>query len=163
MIAAIFAVDEAGGVGWKGSLPWPNNKDDLRWFKNTTQNQIVVMGRKTWESPDMPKPLPGRINVVFTNTFFDRDDIEQIRGDACEALTTIQGSHKKKDVYVIGGADLLLQSKPVLKKIYLTRIKGEYLSDTFVDIDKFLEGAVLTRTLNLGSCNVEEYNLETVS
>jgi dihydrofolate reductase len=163
MIAAIFAVDEAGGVGWKGSLPWPNNKDDLRWFKTTTQNQIVVMGRKTWESPDMPKPLPGRINVVFTNNFFDRDDIEQIKGDACEALISVQNAHKKKDVYVIGGVNLLLQSKPILKKVYLTRIKGEYLSDTFIDINKFLEGCVLVRTVNLGSCSVEEYDIETIS
>lgn len=163
MIAAIFAIDDAGGMGWKGSLPWPNNKDDLRWFKNKTQNQIVVMGRKTWNSPDMPKPLPGRVNVIFTNNFLERDDIEQIRGDTCEALLSVQTAHKKKDVYVIGGVDLLLQSRPILKKIFLTRIKGEYLSDTFIDINSFLTGTKLVQVMNLGSCMVEEYEVATVS
>lgn len=162
MIAALFAVDQAGGVGWKGCLPWPNNRDDLQWFKSTTQNHIVVMGRKTWDSPDMPKPLPGRTNVLFTNNFIDRDDIEQIRGNACEALLSIKKAHKKKNIFVIGGVDLLLQSRVALEKIYLTRIPGEYLNDTQIDIDSFLQGTTLVETRNLGSCIVEEYIIATI-
>jgi len=163
MIAALFAVDQAGGMGWKGSLPWPNNKDDMKWFKNTTQNHIVVMGRKTWESPDMPKPLPGRTNVLFTNNFMDREDIEQIRGDLCEALISIKKNYKKKNIFVIGGPNILLQSKPVLEKIYVTRIAGEYLSDTFIDLNFFLENTKLVKTINLGSCKMEEYEIATIS
>ena len=47
MIAALFAVDEVFGMGHQGRLSWPSNSDDMKWFKTTTQNQIVVMGRKT--------------------------------------------------------------------------------------------------------------------
>lgn len=163
MIAALFAVDEIGGMGWKGSMPWPNNKDDMKWFKTTTQGQIVVMGKKTWESPDMPTPLPGRSNVVFTNNFFDCDEIEQIRGDVCEALVTLQRHHRKKNIFVIGGPNLLLQSKPVLEKMYITRIPGEYLNDTSLNISSFLEDFTLGQSMNLGSCTVEEYINETIS
>jgi dihydrofolate reductase len=163
MIAALFAVDQANGMGWKGSLPWPNNKDDMKWFKSTTQGHIVAMGKKTWNSPDMPKPLPGRINVVFTNNFLERDDIEQIRGDACEALTSIKRSYRKKDIFVIGGPDILLQCKPVIERVFLTRIQGEFLSDTHIDLDSFLEGFSLFKTMNLGSCIVEEYEVAAVS
>ena len=163
MISAIFAVDEAGGLGWKGAIPWPHNKDDMRWFKTLTQGQIVVMGKRSWDSPDMPKPLPGRHNVVFTNTFFENDDIEQIRGDVCEALKSIEKSNKKKKVFVIGGVNVLLQSKPVLERVYLTRIPGEYFNDVNINIADFLEGMTLTNTTNLGSCIIEEYHNETIS
>lgn len=157
MIAALFAVDQAGGMGWKGSMPWPSNPDDMKWFKTTTQNQIVVMGRKTWESPDMPSPLPGRMNVLVTHNFIDCEDIEQVNGDVCEALTVLQKYNKKKDIFVIGGASLLMQSKPVLDKLLITRIPGEYLSDVTIDVDLLVEGKTLVGTTNLGSCVVEEW------
>ena len=163
MIAALFAVDSVGGIGWKGSMPWPHNPDDMKWFKDTTQSQIVVMGRRTWDSPDMPSPLPGRVNVLFTQNFIPRDDIEQIRGDVCNALESIKHSNKKKNIFVIGGANLLEQSRPVLERIYLTRIPGEYLSDVKLDVAKFLEGMSLHQTINLGTCTVEEYHNETIS
>lgn len=162
MIAALFAVDSAGGMGWQGSMPWPNNPDDMKWFKTTTQNQIVVMGKKTWDSPDMPSPLPGRINVLFTQNFIDREDIEQIRGDVCEALNSIKQSNKRKNVFVIGGPNILAQSRPVLERVYITRIPGEYLSDTKIDIAAFLTGMKLYQTVNLGTCIVEEYHNESI-
>lgn len=162
MIAGLFAVDNAGGMGVNGHMPWPVNKDDMKWFKTTTQNQIVVMGKKTWESQDMPKPLPGRHNVVFTNNFFDCDAIEQIKGDVCEALNSIKKGNKKTNIFVIGGPNILMQSRPVLEKVYITRIPGEYLSDTVIDLDAFLSGMKLHQTLNLGSCTVEEYHNEAI-
>lgn len=162
MIAALFAVDSAGGMGWQGSMPWPNNPDDMKWFKTTTQNQIVVMGKRTWDSPDMPSPLPGRINVLFTQNFLERDDIEQIRGDVCEALTSIKQSNKRKNVFVIGGPNILEQSRPVLERVYITRIPGEYLSDVKLDVDAFLTGMKLHQTVNLGTCIVEEYHNESI-
>lgn len=157
MIIALFAVDDTGGMGINGHMPWPHNKDDMQWFKKTTQGQIVVMGKKTWEAPDMPKPLPGRTNVLFTNNFIDNDDIEQIRGDVPEALTAIQKSNKKINVFVIGGPNLLVQAKPAIEKVFITRINGEYISDTVLNVPEFLEGFSLVDKKNLGSCFVEEY------
>jgi dihydrofolate reductase len=164
MIAGVFAVDDNGGMGYMGRLPWPSNKDDMQWFKKLTQDQIVVMGKKTWESPDMPSPLPGRLNVLFTNNFIERDDIEQIRGDVCDALVSVHDANlTNKNIYVIGGPQLLTQCIPVLEKLFITRIPGEFLSDTFIDLDFILEDFSLIETLNLGSCKVEVYNNETIS
>ena len=50
----------------KGTLPWPHNSTDLKWFKSNTVNDIVVMGSTTWEDPGMPRPLPKRTNVIAT-------------------------------------------------------------------------------------------------
>lgn len=162
MISALIAIDDAGGMGYNGSMPWPHNKDDMQWFKKTTQNQIVAMGRRTWDSPDMPSPLPGRHNILFTNNFIERADIDQIRGDVCEALKTIQKRNKKQNIFVIGGYNLLMQSRPVLEKVYVTRIPGEYLNDTHINITEFLDGFELVNKINLGSCIVEEYQNGTI-
>jgi len=157
MIIALFAVDENGGMGNQGNIPWPTVKEDMKWFKETTQDQIVAMGKKSWHSPDMPKPLPKRINVVFTNEFMDREDIIQIKGDVCEGLNKINEDADGKDIFVIGGANLLVQSKPVLEKMFITRIPGEYICDTVIDMNNFLTGFNLTNSLDLGTCVVEMY------
>lgn len=162
MIAAIFAVDEAGSMGWKGSLPWPHNKDHISWFNTASQNQIIAMGRNTWDSPDLPTPLAGRLNVVFTSKFFDNDDIEQIKGDVCEALKSIKHYNRKKNIFVIGGPNILNQAKPVLEKVYIARIPGEFLSDVTLNVPEFLKGMSLHQTINLGSCVIEEYHNDTI-
>jgi dihydrofolate reductase len=156
MIIGLFAVDDQGGIGNNGGMPWPPNKEDFKWFKETTLNQIVVMGKTTWNSPDMPKPLPNRTNVVVTNNHLNLENVISVSG---EIPYILQSLIKKNDktVYVIGGVNVLLQSKPVLEKLYITRIPGTYTADTQINLENFLEGFILTNTRDLGSCKVEEY------
>jgi dihydrofolate reductase/thymidylate synthase len=63
------------GIGFKGALPW-HIPEDMAHFKTiTTSNKgfrstfdIVVMGRKTWESiPEKFRPLKDRFNIVLSN------------------------------------------------------------------------------------------------
>lgn len=157
MITALFAVDEQGGMGYDGNMPWPMIKEDMKWFKTTTEGHVVVMGKKSWHSPDMPKPLPKRHNVVVTNEFMDRSDIEQLRGDVCEGLKHIEQSHPDKTVFVIGGANLLAQSKPVIECAYITKVPGRFLCDAILDLNEFLTGFTLVHTIDLGTCKVEKY------
>ena len=56
MINAIFAADHYGGIGFRGSVPWPHNSSDLKHFKTLTEGHIVVMGRRTYDDPKMPAP-----------------------------------------------------------------------------------------------------------
>jgi thymidylate synthase len=54
------------GIGFKGNLPW-HISDDLKRFRKLTENKIVVMGRKTWDSlPERFKPLQNRHNIIIT-------------------------------------------------------------------------------------------------
>ena len=39
----VMAVDEEWGVGKNNDLPWNKNKEDLRSFKEITQNCIIAM------------------------------------------------------------------------------------------------------------------------
>lgn len=157
MIIALFAVDENGGMGNQGNIPWPAVKEDLEWFRETTEEQIVVMGKKSWHSPDMPKPLPNRHNVVFTNHFMDVDDIDQLSGDVCEGIAYVEEMYPENDIFVIGGADLLMQAKPIIDKAFITKIPGEYMCDTVIDLKNFLDEFVLTNSLDLETCVVEMY------
>lgn len=157
MIIALFAVDERGGLGNNGGMPWPSNKEDMRWFKSTTEGQVVVMGKRSWHSPDMPKPLPKRHNIVVTNEFLDRNDIEQIKGDVVEGLKYAEQQYQNLNIFVIGGANLLMQAKPAINKAFVTRIPGEYICDTVLNMNQFLEGMKLVNIIDLGTCKVEEY------
>jgi dihydrofolate reductase len=157
MIIALFAVDQQGGMGFDGRMPWPRNKEDMRWFKKMTDNQLVVMGRKTWNSSDMPTPLPNRVNILITNNFIDRDDIIQIRGDIPTGLMEMQDKYPDDNIFVIGGPDILMQSIPVLEYAFITRIPGEYISDVSIDLTKFLETFKLIETKKLETCEIEKY------
>lgn len=157
MIIALFAVDDNGGMGYLGNMPWPTVKEDMKWFKETTEGHVVVMGKKSWHSPDMPKPLPKRHNVIFTNEFLPRDDIVQLRGDVCEGLKHVEQMYPNNDVFVIGGANLLSQAKPVIEKAFITKIPGEHICDAVLDLNEFLIGFSLVNSLDLGTCTVEMY------
>ena len=143
MIAAIFAVDSQGGLGKNGTLPWPKDKEDLKWFKNNTTGHIVVMGRNTWEDPMMPKPLPNRINCVITS----RDDLYMaekanaiIKGSKLEdALADLEENFELRTIWIIGGAQLLNATQHLIDQVYLTRFDDSYDCDVKLDIDDYLK------------------------
>ena len=62
----ILAMDSQNGIGKNNGLPW-RIREDLRLFSQITRNNVVIMGRNTWDS--LPKkPLPFRINVVISRS-----------------------------------------------------------------------------------------------
>jgi dihydrofolate reductase len=62
------------GIGYAGTLPWPQLKQEMAYFArvtrrapNPTSTNAVIMGRNTWESiPRKFRPLKGRVNVVLS-------------------------------------------------------------------------------------------------
>jgi thymidylate synthase len=63
MVDVILAIDNNGGIGDKGEIPW-HCSEDLKIFKTKTMDSILIMGRKTYDT--LPK-LPGREIYVLTN------------------------------------------------------------------------------------------------
>ena len=61
----IVAVDEKWGIGKDGDLLHPISAD-LKYFRQKTTGNVLVMGRKTLESFPNKKPLPNRVNIVLT-------------------------------------------------------------------------------------------------
>lgn len=141
MINAILAVDETGAIGFQNKLPWKTVKEDMGWFQLMTVKQIVVMGRGTWNSDDMKRPLPRRENWVVTSTIGPELEGANVwHGDPLELCQKLEKDNPTKIVWVIGGAKLFESLRGTFNRIYVTRIMGRYKADTFVNIDKLTEG-----------------------
>jgi len=140
MIKAIFAIDAFGGMGFNNKLPWPPCTEDFRWFQTNTTNHAVVMGRKTWESKDFPKPLPHRRNIVVcTNRYYRAVGADVWTENWLERLQKFDET-MPQDIFVIGGPGLLEQAKPYIKEFYVTRFKSAYRTDVKLDTRTFFEG-----------------------
>lgn len=138
MICSILASTSLGGIGNRGTLPWPKHKEDLAWFKEHTTNQIVVMGRKTWDDPMMPKPLPNRVNCVFSNRSLGMTVARQLSGDAEDQIVTLQNQFPTRNVFIIGGKELYDSTNNIVERVYLTRMKGNWWTDTRIDLERYL-------------------------
>ena len=145
MIKAILAATKDGGIGNNGTLPWPKNSEDLKWFKKHTMGQVVVMGRKTWDDPFMPKPLPNRTSVVVTNRPMPTHCpvTLTIDGNIPARVQTIQRIFELSDIFIIGGVSIYEACAPIINEVYLTTVNGEYETDTKLDLTKFLDGFTL--------------------
>lgn len=174
---AIFAVDQNGVMGNKEKLPWGKIKEDMQFFSSTTKNSTLIMGRKTWESPDMLRPLPNRKSIVLTTKPMNmREKYESILNDVAFTSNTDpnfifslvgyspSASEQTERAFVIGGPSILFLFRDYTRYAYITRINGEYDGDVSIDLGKYLDGFVLSGTRNLcDNATVEEWHNETVS
>lgn len=122
-INIIAAIDENNLIGVNNTIPWYSSVD-LRHFREKTTNNIVVMGRNTFES--IKKPLPNRINCVITSKKID--DIQTFT-NLKEALVFYKSYDKK--IFIIGGNKIFEEalSLPCIKYFYLTKIESNIKID----------------------------------
>jgi dihydrofolate reductase len=137
MINALLAVDQFGGMGFNGTMPWPRDSVDLANFKELTMGHVVVMGRKTWEDKNMPRPLPGRVTYVATHRHIPTNTIT---GDVKEKILKLEKQYPDKIIWIIGGPSLLEQCDGIIDRIYLTHHRGSYKIDTKINLKTFLTG-----------------------
>ena len=135
-----ICVDQTGGVGNRGTLPWRHHPEDMAWFRELTVGHVVIMGRKTWDDPKMPKPLPDRINFVVTNTELNHSGVRIIGGDICKKILEIQEIWPKKNIWIIGGVNLLMQTRNVTDYAFVSHRKGSYFADTRMNISDYFKG-----------------------
>ena len=128
-ITIIVAKSNNGIIGKDGDLPW-RLPEDLKRFKRLTTGNIVVMGRKTYDS--IGRPLPNRKNIVISrNTSLKIEGVE-IEHDLIDVLKRNQG----ENVYVIGGGQIYADSLPLTEKLEITEVDVELIGDTsFPEID----------------------------
>lgn len=121
---AIAAMAANRVIGKGAVLPW-HFTEDLKFFKRTTLNHSILMGRKTFEG--IGKALPKRRNLVWSRTM-TKGDVSGIE-NVC-SLDDIIGSHEPTEtVFVCGGAQLYELTLPWCDELLLTRIKTPYEGD----------------------------------
>lgn len=131
-VKLIVAMDRERGIGRNNDLMW-HLPADMKFFKETTSGQIVVMGRKNFDSiPERFRPLPNRENVVLTrNTNFTAEGC-RIFHSLEDCLTYFNGE-TERTVYIIGGGEIYRQALDLkcIDEMYITHVDAVYGADTF--------------------------------
>jgi dihydrofolate reductase/thymidylate synthase len=140
----VVAMDERRGIGHEGRLPWQLSAD-LKHFKEITtktkdpsKQNIVVMGRKTWESlPVKFRPLPNRINVVLTQqlNYSLPSGVYQFNGfeTFLKWLQEKEIKQRYEGCFIIGGQKIFDEAIgwPSCQTLFVTHIQKTFPSDTF--------------------------------
>lgn len=128
-LKAIVAVSRNGVIGQNNRIPW-HISDELKFFKCITLNNIVLMGRKTFDSIRLP--LRDRKNWILTRSeSFQRTapagiSVFKNLEEVCRAISDLDGD---RQVWVIGGANIYRQLLPLCSELVLTEIKRDYVGD----------------------------------
>ncbi len=124
----IAAISKNGIIGNGLKIPW-HIPEDFKLFKEKTQNNIIIMGAKTWDALNR-KALPNRINIIISKNQF-KVPIE------CYLVKSIEDAFKKanefkdKDIFIIGGGTIYSQTIENAKYLYISHIKEEYEGNIF--------------------------------
>lgn len=133
MIALIAAVNEKNTLGLNGKMPW-HVPEDLKFFRQTTLNQKLAMGRKTFDG--LPKHLDQRDIYVVTRQ--ENAQYEHVVHDFPKFLETYKES--SETLYVAGGGELYAQAIGFADTLIISRIPNDVLGDTFfptIDPEQF--------------------------
>lgn len=124
----IVAVSDNWGIGYKNKLLF-SVPADMKFFRETTKDSVVIMGRKTLESFPGKKPLKNRVNIVLTN----HSDYKVEDAIICHSVQDAIEYSKRydKEVFVIGGEAVYREFLPFCKKAYITKIHAKTEADSF--------------------------------
>ena len=129
-LGAIAAVDNNNGIGIGNDLPWGKLKKDMDFFKETTNNATVVMGKNTFLS--IGQPLKNRKNIVISSVDIECEGIITVRSPEEAIMHSIKYSDNDL-LYFIGGEILYryIIENNLVRFIYLTEINDTYKSDKY--------------------------------
>jgi dihydrofolate reductase len=122
---AIAAMSLNRVIGAANRIPW-HLPEDFKWFKKMTTGQVIVMGRKTFES--IGKPLPNRTTIVLTRS---PEAIAGVRTISdLSQLSQVDPALAGREIFICGGAQLYQQALPLCSDLYLTLVRRVVEGDT---------------------------------
>lgn len=131
-IALIVAMDNERGIGKNNDLMW-HLPADMKFFKETTSGQIVVTGRRNYDSiPERFRPLPNRENAVLTRNLDYEAPGALIFSSLQDCLKHYE-TEKERTVFIIGGGQIYKEAMTldVLDELFITHVNHSYGADTF--------------------------------
>ena len=130
----IAAADKKWGIGKDNEL-LTHIPADQRFFRETTTGNVVVMGRKTFESLPGGNPLKNRTNIVLTkNPAFKKEGVTVFH--SVEELLEEIKKYPADSVFCIGGAAVYKELLPYWDKALITRIDEAFEADAYLpDLD----------------------------
>lgn len=125
----IVAVDNNWAIGKDNNL-LTTIPEDLRFFREMTTNNVIVMGRKTLESFPEAKPLANRTNIVITNNPNYKAKGVTLVYSIDEAMEEIK-KYPAEEVFIIGGQTIYEQFLDYCHVAHVTKINYSYDADTY--------------------------------
>ena len=126
---AIVAADNNWGIGYQNRL-LVSIPSDMKFFRQKTTGNVVVMGRKTLESFPNGLPLKNRVNIVLTkNKNYQVKDAVIVHSE--EELLEELKKYPSEKIYVIGGESIYKMMLPYCDTVYVTKIDREFQADTY--------------------------------
>jgi len=164
MLSLIVACSkEKRVIGKDGKIPW-DLPDDRKNFKKITMGNILIMGRKTYES--IGHPLEGRVVIVLSNTknFLVEGSLYTVRNleAAFRLAEQMQKQVRANEIIICGGQSIYEDTIDKVDKIYLAEVESDVEGDTFFpefNRDNFVllgidpgEGEIPHKFLTFGRC-----------
>ena len=127
IVSSIVAMAKNRVIGKDNKIPW-YLPADLKYFKRTTINHHIIMGRNCFES--IGRPLPKRTNIIVSrNPLYVATNC--IVAHSIEEALNMAYDHKEKEVFIIGGGQIYEQSVSFWDRLYLTEVDLEVDGDVF--------------------------------
>ena len=151
----IVAVDRNWAIGKDNKLMW-SIPGDMKFFRETTRDHVIIMGRKTLESFPQGQPLKNRVNIVVT-----RNPDYKVKGAVVvhsveEAVK--EAAKYEGEAYVIGGESIYRAMLGHCDEALNTKIDHAFDADTYfpnLDLDEEWE---MTKISEEQTCfNLEYY------
>ncbi len=127
---AILHADRQWGIGKANGLMF-NIPADMKFFRETTTGNVVVMGSNTLKSFPGGKPLKNRVNIVLCSGGEEREDCKIVHS-LPELFTEIKKYDKDK-VFVIGGAMMYKTLLPYCEEVLVTKVEAVGGADAFFE------------------------------
>ncbi len=127
-IKLICAVSKNNVIGNKNKLPW-NLSEDLKRFRKITNDNVIVMGRKTYDS--IGRPLPNRENLVLSKNKKLKIDNVKVFSSPKEILDFYYTKKKKNDLFIIGGTFIYELFIDYCDYLLITYVNKEFEGDAY--------------------------------
>lgn len=126
---AIVNVDNNWGIGIGDKL-LNHIPADMKFFKEKTTGNVVVMGRSTFMTFPGPRALPNRVNIVLTkDESWSAPDVITVH--SLDELFEQLQRYDTDTVYVIGGSIVYEQLLPYCDTVYVTKVDSSKEADKF--------------------------------
>jgi dihydrofolate reductase len=137
MIAIVAAYSKNRVIGNDGRIPWKLHNEQKR-FRDLTVGNIVIMGRKTFES--VGRRLPDRMTIVLSRTCNFKGGCNLYTARSLQEAFEYAESHADlSDIFIAGGAGVYAEALPFCSKMYITEIDAYTAGNVlFPDFDTSL-------------------------
>ncbi len=130
-INIIAAMTQDRVIGLDGKIPW-HIPEDLKYFRQLTLHNAVIMGKNTYES--LGKYLDKRLNIIVSKSMKNNHNLkEQYDTILCESVNEAITVAKSlgKDIFLIGGERIYQEGLSLADKMYISLIKKNYTGNIY--------------------------------